>query len=59
LVRLILPYEHSVYRLTHCYMRNREDAADVAQGAFIKAYRQTSYRLRKRKFIIREDELQP
>jgi len=40
-------------------MRNREDAAVVAQEAFIKAYRQTSYRLRKRKFIIREDELQP
>jgi RNA polymerase sigma-70 factor, ECF subfamily len=37
--RLILPYERCVYSLTLCYMRNREDAADVAQEAFIKAFR--------------------
>jgi len=36
---LIRPYERRVYSLTFCFMKNREDAADVAQEAFIKAYR--------------------
>jgi len=37
--QLIRPYERCLYSLTLCYMRNREDAADVAQEALIKAYR--------------------
>jgi len=37
--QLIRPYERSVYRMSLSYMKNEEDAADVAQEAFIRAFR--------------------
>ena len=36
---LIRPYEHSVYRVALSLMREEADAEDVAQEAFLKAYR--------------------
>ncbi len=36
---LIRPYERSVYSMSLSYMKNEEDAADVAQETFIKAFR--------------------
>ncbi len=36
---LIHPYERSVYVMAFSYMKNREDAEDVAQEAFVKAFR--------------------
>jgi RNA polymerase sigma-70 factor (ECF subfamily) len=36
---LIRPYERSVYCMSLSYMKNEEDAADVAQETFIKAFR--------------------
>jgi RNA polymerase sigma-70 factor, ECF subfamily len=37
--QLIRPYERSVYSVSFSYMKNEEDAADVAQETFIKAFR--------------------
>jgi len=36
---LIRPYERSVYVMALSYMKNREDAEDVAQEAFVRAFR--------------------
>src|SRR5258708_21217146 len=36
---LIRPYEHSVYRIALALMKNESDAEDVAQEAFLKAFR--------------------
>ena len=36
---LIRPYERSVYVMALSYMKNREDAEDVAQEAFLRAFR--------------------
>ena len=36
---LIRPYERSVYVMAFSYMKNREDAEDVAQEAFVRAFR--------------------
>ncbi|SEC11963.1 sigma-70 family RNA polymerase sigma factor [Terriglobus roseus] len=36
---LIRPYERSVYLMALTYMKNESDAEDVAQEAFLKAYR--------------------
>jgi RNA polymerase sigma-70 factor, ECF subfamily len=36
---LILPYEHSVYRMALSFMKNDSDAEDVAQEAFLSAFR--------------------
>jgi RNA polymerase sigma-70 factor, ECF subfamily len=36
---LIRPYERSVYMMSLFYMKNEEDAEDVAQEAFIRAFR--------------------
>lgn len=36
---LIRPYEHSVYRVALSLMRDEADAEDVAQEAFLKAFR--------------------
>ncbi len=36
---LIRPYEHSVYRMALSFMKNESDAEDVAQEAFLKAFR--------------------
>ncbi|MGB0125860.1 MAG: sigma-70 family RNA polymerase sigma factor [Silvibacterium sp.] len=37
--QLIRPHERSVYMMSLSYMKNEEDAADVAQETFIKAFR--------------------
>jgi RNA polymerase sigma-70 factor, ECF subfamily len=37
--QLIRPYERSVYMMSLSYMKNEEDAKDVAQETFIKAFR--------------------
>jgi RNA polymerase sigma-70 factor, ECF subfamily len=37
--QLIRPYERSVYVMAFSYMKNREDAEDVAQEAFVRAFR--------------------
>ena len=37
--RLIRPYERSVYVMSLSYMKNETEAEDVAQEAFLKAYR--------------------
>ena len=37
--QLIRPYERSVYMISLCYTRNEKDAEDVAQKAFITAFR--------------------
>ncbi len=39
---LIRPYERSVYMMALSYMKNEADAEDVAQEAFIKAFRHLS-----------------
>jgi RNA polymerase sigma-70 factor (ECF subfamily) len=39
---LIRPHERSVYMMALSYMKNEEDAEDVAQEAFIKAFRNLS-----------------
>jgi RNA polymerase sigma-70 factor (ECF subfamily) len=36
---LVRPYEHSAYMMALSYMKNEADAEDVAQEAFIKAFR--------------------
>jgi RNA polymerase sigma-70 factor, ECF subfamily len=36
---LIRPYQRSVYSMSLSYMKNEEDAADVVQETFIKAFR--------------------
>ena len=36
---LIRPYERSVYRMALSFMKNEADAEDVAQEAFLKAFR--------------------
>src|ERR1700736_2303849 len=36
---LIRPYERSVYRMALSFMKNESDAEDVAQEAFLKAFR--------------------
>ncbi len=36
---LVLKYQHRIMKLVGRYVRNPDDAADVAQEAFIKAYR--------------------
>jgi RNA polymerase sigma-70 factor (ECF subfamily) len=36
---LIRPYERSVYRIALSFMKNESDAEDVAQEAFLKAFR--------------------
>jgi len=36
---LIRPYEHSVYRMALSFMKNEADAEDVAQEAFISAFK--------------------
>src|SRR5512145_856507 len=37
--RLVERHQRDVYRLCYRYVNNHEDAADLAQDAFIKAYR--------------------
>lgn len=37
--QLIGPYERSVYKMALSYMKNEADAEDVAQEAFLKAFR--------------------
>jgi RNA polymerase sigma-70 factor (ECF subfamily) len=39
---LIRPYELAVYRMALAYMKNEPDAEDVAQEAFLKAFRKLS-----------------
>ena len=39
---LIRPYERSVYLMALSYMKNEADAEDVAQEAFVKAFRSLS-----------------
>ena len=39
---LICPYEHSVYVMALSYMKNEADAEDVAQEAFVRAFRKLS-----------------
>ena len=36
---LIRPYERSVYAMAFSFLRNQEDSEDVAQEAFLKAFR--------------------
>ncbi len=36
---LIRPYERSVYKMAFSFMKNESDAEDVAQEAFLKAFR--------------------
>jgi RNA polymerase sigma-70 factor (ECF subfamily) len=36
---LIRPYEHSVYRMALSFMKNEADAEDVAQEAFVSAFK--------------------
>jgi RNA polymerase sigma-70 factor, ECF subfamily len=36
---LIRPYEHSVYKMALSFMKNESDAEDVAQEAFLNAFR--------------------
>lgn len=37
---LIRPYEHAVYRMALSFVKNESEAEDVAQEAFLKAFRQ-------------------
>ncbi|NLB51325.1 MAG: sigma-70 family RNA polymerase sigma factor [Syntrophomonadaceae bacterium] len=37
--KLILPYQNKIYVLAYRYMNNEEDAYDMTQEAFIKAFR--------------------
>ena len=39
---LIAPYERSVYVMALSYMKNKADAEDVAQEAFVRAFRKLS-----------------
>ena len=39
---LIRPYERSVYVMALSYMKNEADAEDVAQEAFVRAFRKLS-----------------
>jgi RNA polymerase sigma-70 factor, ECF subfamily len=39
---LVRPYERSVYVMALSYVKNREDAEDVAQEAFVRAFRKLS-----------------
>ena len=39
---LVRPHERSVYVMALSYMKNREDAEDVAQEAFVRAFRKLS-----------------
>src|ERR1700752_4294212 len=39
---LIRPYERSIYLMALSYMKNETDAEDVAQDAFIRAFRKLS-----------------
>lgn len=39
---LVRPYELAVYRMALTYMKNESDAEDVAQEAFLKAFRKLS-----------------
>jgi RNA polymerase sigma-70 factor (ECF subfamily) len=39
---LVRPYELAVYRMALSYMKNESDAEDVAQEAFLKAFRKLS-----------------
>lgn len=39
---LIRPYERSVYLMALSYMKNKADAEDIAQEAFVKAFRNLS-----------------
>ena len=39
---LVRPYELAVYRMALSYMKNESDAEDVAQEAFLKAFRNLS-----------------
>jgi RNA polymerase sigma-70 factor (ECF subfamily) len=39
---LIRPYERSVYKMALSFMKNESDAEDVAQEAFLKAFRKLS-----------------
>jgi RNA polymerase sigma-70 factor (ECF subfamily) len=39
---LIRPYERSVYKMALSFMKNEADAEDVAQEAFLKAFRKLS-----------------
>ncbi len=41
--KLIQPYERSVYRMALSFMKNESDAEDVAQEAFLKAFRNLRY----------------
>jgi RNA polymerase sigma-70 factor (ECF subfamily) len=47
---LIRPYEHSVYRIALSLMKNESDAEDVAQEAFLKAFRNLAAFLGRAKF---------
>jgi RNA polymerase sigma-70 factor, ECF subfamily len=47
---LVRPYERSVYVMALSYMKNREDAEDVAQEAFVRAFRKLSSFRAKSKF---------
>lgn len=43
---LVRPHEQTVYRMAFSYMKNEADAEDVAQEAFLKAFRNlSSFRL--------------
>ena len=47
---LIRPYERSVYVMALSYMKNKADAEDVAQEAFVRAFRKLSTFLAESKF---------
>src|ERR1700744_4632153 len=47
---LIRPYERSVYVMALSYMKNEADAEDVAQEAFIRAFRKLESFLAESKF---------
>jgi RNA polymerase sigma-70 factor (ECF subfamily) len=50
---LIRPYERSVYVMAFSYMKNREDAEDVAQEAFLRAFRKlASFRAVRRQLFF-------
>lgn len=41
LERYILSYRSTVYRLAYSYLKNREDAEDISQEAFLRLYKCT------------------
>jgi RNA polymerase sigma-70 factor (ECF subfamily) len=47
---LIRPHEHTVYLMALSYMKNEADAEDVAQEAFIRAFRNLATFRREAKF---------